>query len=328
MEIEPNGGQRSEIGKEATKEQLTASRIAFYMDLLEISGSAAQDFARSKGDTENLDKKSVKQLIRETRTALVDLYFIREQGLDTDAFDVQWGERATDFKGILEGINPELDQRSEELNQKAPNINSFERAKILLKARKKLQKMSESQKAQLLSIVGYADSEESASVAKKIGVSGVLTSLYAYPYIVGIAGAIALEKANPLIHLEDISSRSTQLTIALSYLLSYSAAFVNSQSNIRLLRDPNINTCPNIFATGLYFILKKIVPEKELVADLGVRAGTFAPGLIQEPFAISSLFIPALGPGAVFARNIAGGLLNLGQAGINEIWLKRKGIKS
>ncbi len=327
MGIERNEGPSRELRNEATREQLAATRIAFYLELLKTSDLTAKDYARSIGTEKNLSKKEIKSIQADTRTALVDLYFIREQELDPEAFEEQWGERTQEFKSMLDGISPQLQQSSEELLIHAPNLNSFERARISLRARKRLKQLPEDQKTQLLSIVGYTDPKERARILKKIGFSGILTGVATIPYTIGIAGAIVLEKAHPLVQLDDISNRSTQLTIALSYLLSYSAAFVNSQTNLMLLRDPNINTCPNIFATSLYFMLKKLVPESELLSDLGVRAGTFVPGLIQEPAVISSLFIPVLGPQAVLARNIAGGILNLGQAGINEVWLKKKGTK-
>lgn len=325
MESEQGCVSNSETGKEASREQLSTARISFYLDLFDISNLTAKDYVRSINAENKLDKKEVREMRIETRTALVDLYFIRDQGLDPKPFEELWGDKAEEYSALLDGIYPQLQQRNDEIIQRASSLSTFDRMKISLKARKKLKQLSENQKAQLLSVVGYAESEERGRILKKLGISGVLTGIYALPYTVGIAGAIALEKANPLIHLEDLSSRSTQITIALSYLMSYSAAFVNSQTNIRLLKDQNINTCPNIFATGLYFLLRKLVPEKELIADLGVRAGTFAPGLVQEPAVIASLFVPILGPQAVLARNIAGGVLNLGQAGINEIWLKRKG---
>lgn len=327
MGIEQRKNPSIEPRKESTRAQLAAAQISFYLDLLITSDLTARDYVHSIDAVKNLSKKEIKETQADTKTALVDLYFIREQGLDPKAFKERWGERAVDVENLLDSISPELHLHREEFLSQASNLNSFERARISLKARRRLKQLSEDQKTQLLSIVGYSDSKERARVLNKIGFSGILTGIATIPYTVGIAGAIALEKTHPLVQLGSISNRSTQLTIALSYLLSYSAAFVNSQTNLRLLRDTNINTSPNIFATGLYFMLKKLVPESELMADLGVRVGTFVPGIIQEPAVISSLFVPILGPQAVLARNIAGGVLNLGQAGINEVWLKRKGKK-
>ncbi len=226
---------------------------------------------------------------------------------------------------LFDTVNPKLQEHKELRLASASKISNLERVRTAIKARKKLKQLSDNQRTILLSIAGYSEQTEGKKIAKKISKSGVYMAIAGIPYTLGTIGAIALEKARPLVQLGNISNRSTQLTIALSYLLSYSAAYVNSQTNLRLLRDTNINTCPNIFATGLYFMLKKLVPESELMADLGVRLGTFAPGIIQEPAVISSLFIPILGPQAVLARNVAGAVLNAGQAGINEVWLKRKG---
>ncbi|MDO8340509.1 MAG: hypothetical protein Q7T59_00890, partial [Candidatus Woesebacteria bacterium] len=316
-----------EVHKEATTEQLTAARISFYLELLDISDLAAKNHVLVIRSDKNLDKKQKKKAQADTRGALIDLYFIREGKLDPKAFEDYWGESANEIGHMLDDIFPQLQQSSEDHNKRAPSLDSIDRIRISLKARKQLKNLPEEQKSQLLSLVGYTDPKERAKVLKKIGFSGLLTGISTIPYTLGIAGAIALEKTNPIIHLDDISNRSTQIAIALSYLLSYSTTFAVNQTNIRLLRDPNINTCPNIFSTSLYFLLKKLMPEKELMADLGVTVGTFTPSLIQEPAVISSLFIPVLGPQVVLARNIAGGILNLGQAGINEIWLKRKGKK-
>lgn len=325
MEIEQRRGLSESPKKESASAQLAAAHIAFLLDLLKVSDATAKDFATSQGLEKGLNKKAVKRVHTDTRTALVDLYFIKEQGLDPQVFEKRLGEQAVVVTDLFNTIVSQMQERKDEYLRTASDLSRLDRVRIAIKARKKLKELSEDQRTNLLSVAGYAEQRESTRITKKIATSGILTGVAAIPYTVGTIGAIALEKAHPFVQLAGIYDGKTQVAIALSYLISYSAAYVTSQTNVRLLKDPKINTCPNIFATGLYFMLKKLVPESELMADLGVRVGTFAPGIIQEPAVIASLFVPILGPQAVLARNIAGGVLNLGQAGINEVWLKRKG---
>lgn len=302
--------------KKPTEAQRATSQIAFFLDVQ----TTARTLAKAELQAEKLSVRKRRKRTKEMVTALTDLYVIRSHKFPIEPFIKKWGEEdATYFEKKLDTITPQLDEQQQRRTEAASELTRWDRTKIATRAVRKLNKLPPEQKEALLQMAGFTK-EEANKIAKKMGTSGVLTLITGSVANVWVGGSVVHEAFNHSAEVGTITDPKVFAATVISYAAHYGPIAINAYTNYRLLKSNHINTCPNILATGLYYLLPKMFPEKKRRAEIiGTAGGTVSWALWQELFTASALFTPG-GAELVQARNYAGGVFNMSEAGVNTIW--------
>lgn len=298
--------------KEATPEQAAAAHVGFYLTLHKRLGREAKEYANGVAKEKGLNKKERRNLKKNVTTALLDLYAIKDNSLSMEPFEQKWGNESQKLSDLLEPHKTILEETKSAYEAAAPTYSPAKRIAVAANAARVLRGLEGEQKERLFELAGYSE-DEGWSMTKKIARAGGWSLGLGTASVGIVAGTGVVEKMTHFGGLSDISDTKTQVLLGLSYGLHYSAAILNGHVNHSLLKDQEINNAPNVFATSLYFLLKKFVPENKAAHYAGVQAGTIGPIAWQEIGFLSSLAIPGAAE-IVFARNAAGVAINASQA--------------
>lgn len=291
--------------------QRRTANVLFYCEFLDVLKKVGKDRARNKKDRLNLIRK------------LHALHFAG--GVENGDYYEQWGDEA---ERTYEIYQYEIAELSESLKEKyfadPKKYGVFERVRIAVKVGRKLasREVLAEQKETLLNLSGYSK-KDAVALAKKLGVSGLLsTSLGAVYWAFGGA-AFAKGFSEPVFH--DLDQTETAAILAGAYLANYGSSFINSIQNVRLLRNKNIENSPNLWSTTTFLILNKLLSKKERregIRDLTTALLTTGLPVYLEPGAAALAVSSEKGFSAVVLRHLAVGTVNLIQAGGDEVALK------
>lgn len=300
----------TEVEIDPRRAALNAELYCFLLD------KTAQEAERYAGRRIRESSEKYAETYRRSRIGIEDSYFLlthQEKILDS------YGEEGESFKQIAREIVHEADDRRRQLELAGSDKSSGQRILLALRLQVKQRRMSEQQRSRLYRATGYSN-EESQLISRRIGKSLALTAITGAIFTPATAAVVAYGKSHPFLG-ESLTSTENLLALGTSYALHYGAVYKNGISNHDLLREEKIGTSPNVYATSMYYLLKKLAPEHKRLQDLAIAAGSIAPTAVPEALIfLPTLFSATTGPSIVVGRNIFGAGLNLAQTKINDAW--------
>lgn len=252
-------------------------------------------------------------------------------GVDLSSFRRDYGEEAEGFirtKNELEG--PHLAYASD-VRAKTEAFNSKDRVKAALSALKTVPGLSETQRAELLSLSGYSP-DEVITIIKRLGGS---IPLYGFLYAtsdwasdwLGVLGGVAFPLEN-----NQITDPKTLAATLGSAGVYYVSKFAQATQAERMLKDDRVNRIPNPTSVIGYYLGQKLFPDNE-------RAQTWFTRLsyVVNPLELQQerwwAFAP-VNPSIFIAGNVVSTAINTAQLGAmelsrrQEIWSANKAKKA
>lgn len=297
--------------------QKATARVANYLEFLKIIDIGAEYYlAKKKLDPQFNDPSFGK---KDIKLILEDLYFASSESNKIDRLKEDWGDEFYRFDDALSSIRPKLQKTGETIFKSANKLNTIDRLKITIKAALAMtNNLSGEQQARIISLMGYTQ-EELTDTAKKIGVSAGLTASTGIAAWVFVSSAALFGGSHPFVE----QYPQKDLIVASSYIGHYLSAVVKSYQNMRMLKDQDIETSPDILATSIFLLSKKLLPDKIRLRDLTTLAAGVFPAVFTEIYS-ASLLNPDFGPSTVISKNIAGTIFNSAMAGAVKWWINKK----
>lgn len=253
-----------------------------------------------------------------SRIGIEDIYFSLKLQQQIPGF---YGEEAESFRKIASGLVVKITKRQNALEQNSNNITMSHRLLLAAKLQLRQRQMSAQQRVRLYEAIGYSQTE-AALITKSLVKSLALSTATGLLFTAVTGTVVASSKIHPFLG-SDVYSPENMLALGVSYVMHYGAAIKNASTNVELLRNEAVGTSPNIYATSLYFLLKKLAPEHESFQKAAIIAGSLAPTAVPEAIFLPVLFASPAGPSIVVGRNVLGSGLNLLQTKTNTFWGNR-----
>ncbi|MDO8498724.1 MAG: hypothetical protein Q7S44_02975 [bacterium] len=244
---------------------------------------------------------------------LEEMYQAQESGsrLSIAEIEKRWGTEGRVYQDILSEALPSIEQSKGDVLAEVQKWSPRKTFKVALDAASLFPSLSEEQRLRILVLAGYPP-EEISKVALRLGLSTALSLSLGQAYeVIGI-GSAALGGALRF-------NQSLGVVLA-SYALYYGAMLANAEVNLRLLKNKEIGTSPNITATAAYYLLDRLLPKQEKmgnrnsIRDWSARAASLVMEPIKELGWAGTVFIPEVGMSMITAANFAGFGLNTLQA--------------
>jgi hypothetical protein len=290
--------------------ELTA-KVMTEIDSIKLLNKLAKQYAfwrfQHKHPASDSTTESYTNVLKRAHNAFNDLYTMRGDPEKKEIFRAQWGQEGEAFEQIFDGASDQFSTIQQESAEKAIMLPPEKRARVGVSAAYYLSKYgTKEQTVEALKYLGY-----SKDTLKKVAASFALTVATSIPPPTVMTAAAAWGAEHPL--LTGLATTNKVLAVISSYALSYGAAYINARANISALRDPKIETSPNVFATIAYFILRKVVPEYEKLQDRGTIEGSIAPTVFGDLTSIGTLLLPN-GATITASKNVANALIQLATA--------------
>lgn len=313
-----------EVISEINSPQKVAVDVLSYLHSLKKIDHISKEYAfrRVKRSSEITDYNNFQSIYHRTKRGLEDLYFIDQsaENFTLDTFKANWGEEGDALISLFNQVSPKIETYRRKKEDRYSRISAIDKVRIALDVGRRLHTLTEEQQIRLLHFSGY-EREEVIDIVKHVGLSAALHITLggiAYPLI---AAASTKGLTGPF--LDALADPKTQLAIVSSYIAHYASLIGYGRENFRLLRNQEIRTSPNVLATGTFYLLNKLFPNRIKMQELGTLTATVAPVLLEEIGFIPLVFTPA-GPSVLVARNIAATAFNTAVAIGSEMWLKTK----
>lgn len=307
-----------EIVKEPSSAQMTIANLQFYLYLRKTIDKASKTYAERKRFERRGIWDDAESLSTRIGVGIEDLYFTSNKNpKELENFNKQWGEEADLVKSLLSQIEPKLQKKRIKFSANATSLNFLQRRLVMGEAIRKLSTFTVEQQTRVFEQIGY-NRDEAIDIAKKIGISmlaGSAATAVAYS-LVGATSTLGFTEP----FLRNSTNINTALSVMSSYMMHYGTLGVTSEMNNQLLEQNG--SSPNIQATIVYYILKKMYPDSKKLQEAGVSLATFTPVLLQEIGFLPALFTP-LGPSVVTLRNISGAVYNSALILADKTWLRR-----
>ena len=314
---------QSQENIQPTQSQLATANALFYLHTIDTFSTIATQYAKRKEGSQRDSFGTTNDLVSRIRAGLEDLYVIKQQG-DREAltqFHMQWGNEAYLLDSLLTSHVEPLAERRESILSEVVSNSRVSQLRAIYGLARRIPSLTEDQQVHLFELLGY-DRDRAIDITKKIGVSvlmGSAITAIGYP----LSGTTALLGGHESF-LQSLSPEDIHAAVLASYLAHYGARFLASQQHKRLLTNENIETSPNILATCLFFLTRRMYSDNKVLQDIAIRFGTMISILPQE-FALIPSLATKFGPSAVVARNISETALNCLIIVADEIWLRTRG---
>ncbi|GEM_PF-6486245 len=302
-----------------TAGQSEAANIAFYLGFLDILSEASEDYRVWKSNKDGQDSPGIKQ---QAEIAFADLYFARKLHDNEGNFEglvrfwQSWGEESYVFQNLLDQkVQPKIQRLQEETLENASMVTTKDKLLITMKALQKMPGFSEEQRDHVLNLAGYT-AEERRNMRIRLGISAGISAGVGLAYEASTTIVTGYYGFNPF--LEEFPDKNAVAVVAASYLAYLSSLAVNTQQNVRLLRNKHIHMSPNITATIAYYLLKKLFPQNERVQTIGTWAGSVGFDMLKTAGWFTTTFIPDVGPSIITSINLVGTAYNAIPAAIAQ----------
>lgn len=302
----------------ASPEQLATANLLFYTHLVTAIDHQARNYARFRINNLGGNEEEYRT---QAQTALEDLYFAGEDPEKLTNFENDWGESAEFFRNQLNRIAPQLEKKKHDFSAKAPSLGFTDRLKLGYTLGKKLTSdLASEQKSHILEMAGYSK-EERHEILKKLAISAGLNTISTVVYT-GTAAALTIEGSQNL-DSNQINNANLQLATILSYAAHYCALAVNSVQNLRMLNHQRIHNSTNVAATAFYYLLEKLMPNKDLRNSTATLAFVI-PFVVFEAAWLAAADAGRIDLGAQIGRNAALAALYSADSGIIESYINGK----
>lgn len=312
-------------------EELKSRQALIFLDTLNLLEKTPREFLKINIIAwQNLkisEQEGKKDVFRRLSHDLYDLSFKSDQPEVSQRFIHVYGEGKTILHDMLDLAKPRLKKIQEKRMNPFESYGIVQRIKIAgtLTSKILLRKtLDQEQKERFLNLIGYSK-EETASTLLNIGKSLALSipGLVIYGAAAGTAGSYALK--NPLFSEVDNNAR---IALSLAILTNQLTTLLSTNSDKRLLDATGIS--PNSLATGMYYVLKKLLPDYKKSITPGILTVSSLPAIIQDISAGGGSLISSQILSATVAADLALSSLHLTETAIKEwvIFLKNRKIKS
>lgn len=307
-------------------DQKSRANLTFYTKLLSTFNKACKDYQQKRSEGRKALLEYLPSGVYEGRVldyyedgrnirnleALEEIYFAEKaRGISVSEVDERWGSEGRIYLDIVRELMPSIEESKENILQEVQKWSPRKTFKIALDAGSLFPSLSEEQRVRMLALAGYFP-EEISKLAVRIGMSTALSISLGQAYEYVGMGSAALGGA--------LRFNSSLSIVAASYAMYYGAMLANAEINLRLLKNKDIATSPNITATVAYYLLDRLLPHeaqlnnRNTIRDWTTRAASLLMEPVKELGWAGTVFIPEIGMSMITAANFAGFGLNTLQA--------------
>lgn len=299
----------------------TLAEAQIYFKLHELFSKTATEYRLMYNKEERADYSQEVSIDKKTvEAALAELYFLGEDTEELSEYNLNWGESAASMRQLLSVLQEKIAALKNSVYEETANYNSLQKLWAGQLITRRFYRLTPEQKKQFLEVSGY--SSNSTEIMHSLESSFKLQVATTIP-AVGISYTAALAGGLTSV-INEIPDELKGYVTPVSVVGVYTAIFVAATQYTRMLKNENIQACPNLPQTFLYYLSKRVFPDDEqmqtYMATLGMPLQSALADLIWSTASTAHESINS----AFVAKNIANIAIFLTSAVVAYLYSKNK----